>query len=349
MDHPNLLETLRALTSARGPSGFEATVGQVAAELLRPYCDTVEIDVLGNVVGSLRCPRKDAPTLLLDAHLDQIGFIVSEVTKEGFLRVRSLGGVDERMLPACDAVILTDPPRFGVFTSKPPHLQKADETDKSIPLTDLFIDAGLSEGDEEAVPVGSAVVFAEEMARLSDGTVTGKALDDRAGITAILYALSLLQGKELPVHLKIVFSVGEELSCVGAGPAADRLAPDCALAVDVSHAKTPDAPADKTFAFGGGPMIGAGPNLHRGLEDKLIRLAEEHQIPWQLEVMEGNTGTNAWPMQISRAGVPCALLSIPLRYMHTPIETIALDDLTRVGQLMALFIEHFDGGDLHAF
>lgn len=335
-------EDLKRLCEAPGVTGFEAPAAAVAAELLRPLCDSVETDASGTVLGVRRCGREGARTVLLDAHIDQIGFLVTEVLDGGFLRFAPVGGVDPRMLLGCELEILTDPPLYGIVSCTPPHLLKAGEENKSIPIHEMLLDTGLLDA-RDAVPVGTPAVFAERMLQLTPDSITGKCLDDRAGVFAILQAMERLREEPLAVDVAVQFSVQEEVTSLGAMTGAFRVRPDYAVAVDVSHAKTPDAPADNTFEYGGGVMIGMGPNFNTALTKALVRTARAEAMDFQLEVMEGNTGTNAWEMQIAACGTAMALLSIPLRYMHTPIETVQLSDIDSVSGLLYHFLRDFNG------
>ena len=333
------------LTQAEGVSGFEGAAARLACERLAPYCDSAEVYQTGTVLGYRACGRENAPKLLLDAHIDQIGFMVSEVLEGGMLRVLPIGGVDPRMLLASEVRILADKPMMGVFACLPPHLQTAADYKKSVPVDEMVIDTGFSEEYvREHVKPGTPVALVGAPVKLKNGSITSRSIDDRAGFAAILYALDLLKDDKLLCDLIVMGSAGEETSFRGAITGAYHTAPDYCVAVDVSHAKTPGAPADKTFEYGGGAMIGMGPNLDRAMAKRMAELARAKEIKYQIEVMEGHTGTNCWPIQVSREGVACALLSIPLRYMHTPIETIKVSDAEAVGKLLAEFIRTFDGG-----
>ena len=331
MDMRQALERLCACTA---PSGFEAPAAAVAAELLRPLVDEVSVDRMGNVLGVRRCGKEGAPRLLLDAHLDEIGLLVTGV-EDGFLRFRSIGGVDPRMLPGRELVVLTDPPRRGIVTCP-----AGGEADKSIPLSELFVDVGLSQTEaERAVPVGTPMVYRGGCFALGEDQMCGKSMDDRSCFVTLLRAAELLRDRELDVDLYVLGSTQEETHSTGAIAAAYGIAPDCCVAVDVTHGDSPDASKDKTFPLGGGPVIGLGPNCTRWMARRLERKAEELGLDVQLEVMAGSSGTNGWPMQISREGIATAVLSLPLRYMHTPIETVHRDDLDHTAQLLAAFLE----------
>lgn len=339
----NIIKTLTQLCETPAVSGFEKQSATIAAELLAPYCDTITVDDFGNITALRKCGKKDAKQILLDAHFDQIGFVVTDVLEDGFLRFTQSGGVDPRMLLGCEVTILQgETPLYGIISCMPPHLLKAGEQDKAVPIHEMVIDTGLFDAKSK-IQIGTPVVFAEKMCQLSEDSITGKCLDDRAGIVAILYALEKLQKETLQVDIGVSISVQEETTALGARIGTWQQQPEYAIAVDVGHAKTPDAPADKTFVYGGGVMIGMGPNLHTKLTKSLIKTAKAEGISYQQEVMEGHTGTNAWQMQVTACGTAMALLSIPLRYMHTPIESIKISDLESVSNLLYHFIRNFDG------
>ena len=338
-------ETLAYLCALSGPSGFEGPVVQAAAELLRPLVDQVYTTRLGSVTGVRRCGREHAPRLLLDAHLDEIGFMVTG-HDEGFLRFAPLGGVDPRMLPDREVVILTDPPIHGVVACLPPHVQTAGDMDKSLPVKDLYIDVGLSrEEAEKRIPVGTPATYRGGCAPLGEDLLSGKALDDRCGFAVLLDVLERLKGKELPVDLYVLGSTQEETHSTGAITAAYEIAPRLCVAVDVTHGDSPDASKHETFKLGGGPVIGVGPNCARSLSERLKELAKELDMPIQLEVMSGSSGTNAWPIQVSREGVATAVVSIPERYMHTPVEVVHRKDLEDTAKLLAAFVESLGEGE----
>jgi len=335
----NYEQTLGRLCALSGPSGFEEEAARAAAELLRPLVDEVYTTCLGCVAGVRRCGRENAPKLLLDAHLDEIGFIVTG-HEEGFLRFAALGGVDPRMLPDREVVLLTDPPVYGVVACLPPHVQEAEDMDKSTPIKELCIDVGLSqERAKERIPIGTPAAYRGGCAPLGKDLLCGKALDDRACFAVLLDVLERIKDKPLGVDLYVLGSTQEETRSAGATTAAFEIAPDWCVAVDVTHGDSPDASKNETFRLGGGPVIGVGPNCARGLSDRLKALAKQEGIPFQVEVMAGSSGTNAWPIQVSREGVATAVLSVPLRYMHTPVETVCREDLEQTARLLAAFVE----------
>ena len=330
-------KNLEELCRAAGAGGL-SDAAQTAAKLLKPYMDEVTLSPLGNVIGWRRCGKPEAPVVLLKAHIDEIGFIVTGVDDAGFVHAAPCGGVDARALSAAEVVLWADKPYPGVFCSTPPHLSDGDTALAEIPA--MGIDVGMdAKKARKRIPLGTRVTFRPHFDPLLGGRVCAKALDDRAGVAAVLYAMQLLEGAALSCDVAVVFAAQEELGCRGSAVAAFAVNPACAIVTDVSFALTPDAPAAKCGELGKGPMLGWSPTLYVGLTRQLERLAEQAGIPLQHEVMGGDTGTDADSISDARAGVPTALLSIPLRYMHTPAEVIDLQDMRSVGALMAAFVQ----------
>jgi len=327
-------EMLRALCGAEGVAGHEGAAAAVAARLLARYCGDVRIDALGSVVGNKPGVGR---RLLLDAHLDQIGMAVTAVEEGGFLRVAPCGGMDIRALAGQEVTVHGREALFGVIPAVPPHLSKGE--DKAPEWKDVVIDTGLSRGAAEAlVPLGSRVTLRTAPARLLGGRLTAPALDDRAGVTAILRCLELLEGQET-CPLTAQFSAQEETGQSGAKTGGYRSRADAAIAVDVSFAMAPGLnPQEAQGQLGGGVMIGVSPMLDEGMGEALRRLAGEQGIPHSVEVMGGRTSTNADALQAAAAGIPCALLSIPLRNMHTAAEVVDLRDIEATAQLLAAYI-----------
>ena len=328
-------QALERLCACTAPSGFEAPAAAAAAELLRPLVDEVSIDRMGSVLGVRRSKAPNAPKLLLDAHLDEIGLIVTGI-EEGFLRFRSIGGVDPRMLPGRELTVLAPTPLRGLVACP-----SGGDGDKSVPIPELYVDVGLSQAEaERAVPIGTPMVYRAGCFPLGEDQICGKAMDDRSCFVTLLRAAELLRDRELDVELWLLGSTREEISGAGAVTGTWSVAPDFCVAVDVTHGRTPDGPADKTFELGGGPAIGVGPNMTRWMTERMLSKAREQGIPYQLEVMSGHTGTNGWEMQISREGVATSVLSLPLKYMHSPIEVLSLSDMEQVARLLAAFAEN---------
>ena len=333
----DIRQTLERLCSVGAPSGFERSAALVAKELLEPLMDEVWIDRLGNVIGLRRCGRSNAKKLLLDAHLDEIGLIVTGI-KDGFLKFSTIGGVDPRMLPDRELTILTDPPLFGVVACLPPHVLSAADREKAPPIEDFYVDTGMSqELAERLISIGTPMVFRPTFLPLGDGQLCSKAMDDRSCFVTLLRMAELLQNEALDVDLYLMGSTREEISGAGAVTGTRAVAPDFCVAVDVTHGKTPDAPADRASIIGGGPAVGIGPNMTRWMTRRMLDKADELGIPVQKEVMEGPTGTNGWYMQICNEGIATSVVSLPLKYMHTPVEVLELEDIEQVARLLAAF------------
>lgn len=334
----NAEQTLKRLCALSAPSGFETSAATAAAALLRPWVDEVSINRMGTVVGVRRCGRDNAPKVLLDAHIDEIGFLVTG-HEDGFLRLCALGGVDPRMLPNREITVLTEPPISGIVSCLPPHIQTQKEMNRSLPIDELFLDVGLSQEDAKAkIPIGTPAVYHADFLALGREYLCAKALDDRACFAILLDTLKRLKEVALDVDLYVLGSTQEETHSTGAMTAAYAIAPEVCVAVDVTHGKTPDAGKENTFTLGAGPVIGVGPNCTTWLSKRMQNQARGLDMPVQIEVMAGHSGTNGWPLQISREGVATAVLSLPLRYMHTPVEVVHRKDLSDTAALLAAFI-----------
>lgn len=340
-----IAENCKRLCGLPGVAGYEKTAAEEAAQLLRAYIPDAHTDGFGNVVGLLPSKQPGAPTLLLDAHIDEIGLIVTSIDDKGYLKFDKCGGVDRRLLAAQRVTVHGRRPVRGIIGSKPPHLESKEEAGKAADFPDLYIDVGYSKKEaEQWISLGDRITFDSPFVELPNGRISAKALDDRCGVAAILEALELVKGEELPVQVAVQFSGREETGGQGAAIAAYRLTPDVGIAVDVSFAKSPDTREEETGNMGGGVMIGYAVPLDKALSDRMVELARKGGIPYQIEVIGGrSTGTNADEIVVTRGGVKCACLSIPQLYMHTPIEVVQLSDIEATAKLIAAFLR--EGGD----
>lgn len=331
-----LQEILFQLCQAPGVAGREDGAAQTARQLLS-FLPDVTVDTMGSVVahfGNLESEHH----ILLDAHLDQIGMLVTSVNENGFVKVARDGGMDRRVLPGSRVVVYGKETLNGIVCCLPPHLTDGGE-DKVPDITEMAVDVGLSKEEADAlIQPGDVVLLPGEPRRLLGSRVTGAALDDRAGCAALIRCAHLLQDESLPCKVTLLLSTREEVGSQGAETAAFREKPDLAIAVDVSFAEQPGVPAHKCGKLSEGPMIGISPVLDKPITDTLQRLAKEQDIPYQLEVMGGRTGTNADEINTTRSGIRCGLVSIPQRNMHTPAEICDLSDIENVARLLAAFI-----------
>ncbi len=317
-----------------GLSGDESAAAEAALFALKEYCPDAHISH-GNVIGTFGSTDENAPHVLLDAHLDQVGLIVTSVTDDGFVTVGNVGGLDRRLFPVQRVFIHGKKRIPGIICALPPHLTNGDE--KVQKMEEVRIDTGYPADElRELVHPGDSVYFDGTAQELPGGCVTAPALDDRCGIAAILCALDLLQNEEIPCRVTVQFSTEEEVGERGACIGCFAANPDIAIAVDVSFAG--DGKRSETGVMGKGAMIGVSPSLSHEVSLKLQSAAESEQIPWQYEVMNGTTGTNADRFSICREGVKACTVSIPLRYMHTPQEVIDPADVELTGKLLAAYL-----------
>ena len=327
------MQTVKSILKNLCEVDFIGGVGSainVAESYLSKYCSVRREG--NNLIGEIK--GESDYTILFDAHLDQIGMVVTSI-KGGFLKVATAGGIDSRMLAGMRVTVYGKEIVSGVFCSTPPHLSKSDAVQKT---EDIFIDTGLGDRAEDIISVGDRVVFSADFTELAGNKVTGKSLDDRAGCTALIKCAEMLSGKELPCNVVFLLSDMEELGGMGAKTMSFGITPDVAVAVDVSFGNAPDISPDKTGVLGGGAMIGISPVLSNSVTNSLKEIANKNEIKHQLEVMGGKTSTNADKIVDTKCGVPTGLLSIPLRNMHTPIEVVDLNDIISVAEILADFV-----------
>ncbi|MCC8191960.1 MAG: M20/M25/M40 family metallo-hydrolase [Ruminococcus sp.] len=332
----DLKSVLFDLCRADGVSGDETSASSVALRELKKFTDEAFSGDFGNVFAKI--DNKRNKTILLDAHIDQVGFIVNYITDEGFLKFSPVGGIDKRLLPATKVEVLTaDGKLEGVITSCPPHLSK--DSDKAPSYDELYIDVGLGKDETMAkIPLGSRVIFKAEPTTLLGDRVSSRALDDRAGVATILRALELV-GTSSEYNIDVAFSCQEETGESGAKMLSFKSDCDLAIAVDVSFAYSKGEDKEKCGEMGKGAMIGIAPSLSKDFSNALIRLAKENNLPYQLEVMSSQTGTDADAIGVSKGGVKSVTLSIPLKYMHTPVEVVSLSDIENTALLISEFLK----------
>ncbi len=337
-------EILEKLDAPLGVSGSEEAVGSAVKDLLAPCCQTVTEDVLGNVTGWYRCGRENAPVVMIEAHQDELGLMVSGITDEGSLLFCEIGGFDPKTLPGTEVTVHCETGNyFGVIGAKPPHLVK--DAAKALAVENMAVDIGFKkEQTEKIVRVGDIITLNTGYTKLAGSAVAGRCIDDRGGLAAVIRTMELIQKYRLSCDVAAVATVQEELGLRGARTAAAQLVPDAAIAVDVCHGTSPGV-SDNAFPLGKGPVVSVGPNLHPKLTRQLLDRAKEAGIEVQIDVDSGDTGTDAWEIQVAGAGVPTALLSIPLRYMHANYEVGDSRDIENTARLMAAWLLSYKGGD----
>lgn len=338
-------ELIKKLSNMRGISGFEYRISDKIAELFKPYCDEASIDRMGSIIAVKRCGKQNAKKILIEAHCDEIGLMVKNIDERGFISVVNVGGVDPRILPAAEVIIHGKRDIKGVVGAKPPHIQNRGEAKKSAGLSDMAVDTGLSaETVRSLVSVGDSVTLSQSSGELLGGQMSGKSLDDRASVAAILTVMKNLRRINTEVDVYAILSVQEEVGGYGAMTACYSVNPDIAIAIDVCHGVTPDN-LYSAYETGCGAVVTCGPNIHPKVYERLINTAEKYRIKTEVDVDGGDTGTDAWVMQVVREGIPTGLLSIPLKYMHTSVETLAVSDVEAVSDLLTAFIQNL-GDDM---
>lgn len=339
---------LRELCDAIGVSGYEEQVREVIEAKVLGLVDELRTDALGNLIALRRASRPEAPTLMLDAHMDEIGLVVSYVEPSGFLRFATVGGWDERVLPGHAVTVCTRAGRHvrGVIGVAPPHIQREEERKKPYSVEALFIDIGASSREEVqgmGVSIGDSAVPFYPFTELAGDVVMGKALDDRAGCAVLVCALEeLAQGEPLEVNLAAVFSTFEEVGARGAQAAAFAVDPQVALVLEGTvAADVPGVPeARRPSAQGLGPALTimdrslhCSPKLVRKLED----LARSEGIPFQYKTPIFG-GTDGSRIHTSRAGVLTGVVSVPCRYIHSPHATLRMQDFENTVRLVTSFV-----------
>lgn len=325
------IELLKNLTSPAGVAGDENSSFETFKGLFSPY-GKVSCDKVGNIIIEKDGKGKH---ILLDAHLDTIGFVVTGITDDGFLRVTKVGGVDMRTVEGTELTVHGTEDIFGVVCTVPPHL--SDGENRVSKDGTCVVDIGMSKGDaEKIVSIGDRVSFKNSFSILSENVVSSPYIDDRGGAAVLLKALEYTKTDN---KITVVCSAQEETGGTGATCASFNVMADLSLSVDVSFACTPDSNPKECGKMNGGPMIGYSPILSREYSELLVKIAEENNIPYQKEIMGGKTGTNADHITISKGGIPSALVSLPQKYMHTPVETVDIRDIENCAKLIARFLE----------
>jgi len=344
----SLLEILEKLSNACGVAGREDEVKGLMQKFLKPYVDEVREDKLGNVIA-VKEGKKNAPKVMLAAHMDEIGLLVKTISKEGFLQFMKIGGIDDRVLLAQKVLVCTEKGLLhGIIGSKPPHIQKEDERKRVMTYDELFIDIGagsLDEARKMGVRIGDPVEFDIKFAKIGKDIVIGKALDDRVGCAAMVEVMKRLEKTECSVYA--VGTVQEEVGCRGAVTSAFGIYPDVAFALDVTVSG--DIPGvrevDSSVKLGKGPSIciaDGGLITHPKVLRLLVDAAEENKIPYQLETAVGGT-TDASRVALAKEGVLSGVISIPTRYIHSPTSLLSLKDTEETVKLTLAALKKVPG------
>ena len=334
-----LKELMLSLCSLMSVSGHEYRSHAKVRELVGEHFDEIKEDAVGNILLIRRCGRENAAKIMIDAHFDEIGMIVTEIHKGGFLSVTSIGGLDEAILQASDVIIYGKEELRGVIASIPPHLQRSEDEKKLTEISKLLIDTGYEKEElEELIRVGTPVGFAPRYTELLGENICGKSFDDKACAAAAIYALANTPREELAADVDLLLSCHEETVRIG-GVAASAFAvdPDYAMVIDVNLAVVPDTPRHETVDYGAGVSISISAITDRKLTKMTEALCREKEIKFTRIAAPSSTGTNTPVMNLVGRGIPTVDIGLPLKNMHTSGETLNMSDMRELASLVSAF------------
>jgi endoglucanase len=339
-------EFLKRLTETISPSGFEEEAVGVWKERTRNFVDEVRSDVHGNGIAVLNKGKR--PKIMLAGHIDEVGYMVKYIDKEGYIYFSTIGGIDSHLIPGQRVWIKTKKGKvLGVIGKKPVHLLEEEEKKKVAKIEELWIDIGRKDEKETkgTVSIGDPAVPAVGFEVLNNEKVVARGFDDKVGAFIVSETLRLLLKNKPKASIYGVATVQEEIGLRGARTSAYGISPEMSIAIDVTFAT--DFPGiDKKkigdIKIGEGPVIARGPNINPKIFDLLVQTASKEKISYQIQAISKATGTDANVIQLTRAGVATGLLSIPNRYMHTPVELVSLRDLENAARLLSAFILRVD-------
>jgi putative aminopeptidase FrvX len=341
---------LKDLIAAPSPSGFEGPAQKVWRERTSKFVDEVRVDVHGNNIAVLN--PEGSPRIMLAGHVDEVGFMVKYISDDGFISFATIGGVDIHLAPARRVMIHTSTgPVMGVVGKKPIHLMDPQaRASQKLEWHQLWIDLGAKDRKEveKKVALGDPITFPDGFEVLNGNCVIGRGFDDKAGAFTVSETLRLLKGRNLKASVYGVATVQEELGLRGGKTSAHGIDPEIGIAIDVTFASDhPDTDKKQLgdISLGKGPVLARGPNINPRVYSRLVKLAGSGKIPYQVEPAPRATGTDANVIQMTRSGVAAGLVSIPNRYMHTPVEMINLSDLENAAKLLAAYIESLKPGE----
>ncbi|MFQ6065907.1 MAG: M42 family metallopeptidase [bacterium] len=338
---------LKQLVEAPSPSGFEQPVQKIVRQQMMKFADEVKTDVHGNVIG-IRNPGGN-PRLMLAGHCDEIGFMVRYIDKAGFIFFSSIGGIDAHIVPGKRVKIHTrNGPVLGVVGKKPIHILEREERKRVVKLSEQWIDIGVKDKKEaeKLVSIGDPITFSEGLEKLQGKLVSSRGFDDKMGTFVVCEVLRAIADKPLEVAIFATSTVQEEVGLRGARTAAYSINPQIGIAVDVGIATDfpgVDKKKQGEIRIGEGAILYRGANINPKVAELLIKTAQEEHIPYQLSGEAKVTPTDANVIQISRAGVAAGLVSVPVRYLHSPIEILSLRDLENVVKLLSAFVQRVNG------
>ncbi|MBQ9086644.1 MAG: hypothetical protein IJY47_05605 [Clostridia bacterium] len=328
------------LSGIMSVSGFESLATEKIRERYQTYFDEIQVDAVGNHLLRRSCGRTDAPSILVDAHFDEIGMMVTKICEGGFLRFTSVGGLSQSVLQGADVVIYGTRTLRGIITSTPPHL-RGDSEDILPEAEELLIDVGYPEEElEKIAPVGTPIGFAPRYRELAGGALAGKSFDNKACGAIAAYAIAHTPRENLAGDVTLLLSAFEETSRIGGvAPGAFSANPDYAMVIDVNLARVPHTPKSETVPLRGGVSLAWSAATHRELTAMTKALCQEKEIPHVMVAAPSSTGTNSPTLNLVGSGIPVVDVGLPLRNMHTYYEVIAPEDADALCRLVQAFIE----------
>lgn len=330
------IEFLKKLCLSHAPSGREHLIYPSIKEAFEPFGE-VTLGRLNNTYVHKK--GKGNSSIMLMAHADEVFLMITDISENGFLKFKS-NGIDAKTLVSQEVVVHGKEDILGIIGIKPPHLMNEEDKSKAVSAEDLLIDTGLSKDKlMSVVNIGDYVTLKRNFYELLNNNVTCKSIDDRAGIAAMYACAKELENIKHDLDVYFVASCQEEVGHRGAKVGSYEIRPTMAIAIDVTFDSGALGDTDRENKLGSGPVICIGPNIHPKFRKALMDIAREYNIPYQVEVEPGSTGTDAWDIQIAGEGIPTLLISIPIKYMHTSVEMVNMEDIKNTGRVMAKFIE----------
>ena len=342
MDLKALITSLCGIYSVSGAeSGGAQSVGRVLGDLF----DEQITDAVGNHIFIKRCGRKNAPKILVDAHFDEIGMMVTDITEDGFVRFTNVGGVDTRILPGAKLLIYGKKIVEGIVCAMPTRLL-GNDPEKLPEIGQLYLDTGIGAHElKKMISIGSSIGFMPTYTNLLGGKIAGKAFDDKACGACAAYGIAAVETKDLAGDVYFLFSAGEETSMLGARTGGERICPDYAMVIDVTHAATPDTGDLPLASFGSGAVLEYAPVVNRAMTNMLKKVVVQKEIPFTCAATGGSTGTNANRLWMTGDGVPTVLVSLPIKNMHSSTEVLDLRDAQAVADVVSAFVSDKEIGE----
>lgn len=331
-------EILKSLVSCPVTAGRESTEFKAINQLCAPYFDLIECDNVGNIILTKLTGRDDAKKLMLDAHFDVIGLMVTKIHEDGFLSVATIGGIDARILPSSEVTIHGKENVYGVVVSCPPHLKSGKS---SVPKIDtILIDTGYDKNElEKIVSIGDTITLNGDYMEMENGYIMSSFLDNRSSVASCIYAVANTKREELKYDTYVVISSGEETGRMKTRVASFNIEPDIIITIDVNFAREPDIEVRHSIECKKGPSVDISALTDRELSRKIIALSKENNIPCQIIVEPRGTGTNNDILSITGKGARCVVMSLPLKSMHTTCECVNIADIKHLSDLLSVVIK----------